>query len=205
MTEARTRAERKEQTRQALLDGTLELSSDRGFANVSLREIARSAGLVPTAFYRHFASLDELGLALVNDGIRALRLMLRDARKTSGTSSARQSLEVLSKHMLANPELFRFLYRERFSGSAVVRNAIESELTLIVRELTVDLARVPVTDEWDTDDLEMAADLIVSAMMNAMATYLAASPVDRDDVLARSGKQLRLILVGVTGWRPSRR
>lgn len=63
-----SRVERKERTRQALLEGTLALAADRGFAALSLREIARSAGIVPTAFYRHFASLDELGTALVDEG-----------------------------------------------------------------------------------------------------------------------------------------
>ena len=35
--------------------------------------------VVPTAFYRHFASMDELGLALVEESFRTLRTMLREA------------------------------------------------------------------------------------------------------------------------------
>ena len=78
VTGAQSRAERKEQTRTQLLECTLDLSADRGLAGVSLREIARAAGIVPTAFYRHFDSMDALGLTLVDDGMRALRSMLRD-------------------------------------------------------------------------------------------------------------------------------
>ncbi|MFA9204327.1 MAG: hypothetical protein ACEQSD_10050, partial [Flavobacteriales bacterium] len=49
------RDERKQQTRQALLDAALGLSTaGRSFSIISLREVAREAGLVPTAFYRHF-------------------------------------------------------------------------------------------------------------------------------------------------------
>ena len=60
-----TRGERKERTRRAILDAALELSEEQTFAALSLRQVAREVGIVPTAFYRHFASLDDLGLALV--------------------------------------------------------------------------------------------------------------------------------------------
>jgi AcrR family transcriptional regulator len=51
-----------------LLDAALKLMSDgRSFVSISLREVTREAGVVPTAFYRHFRDMDELGLALVDD------------------------------------------------------------------------------------------------------------------------------------------
>ena len=55
------REERKQQSRQALLNAALQLStSGRSFARISLREVTRQVGLVPTAFYRHFNDLDFL-------------------------------------------------------------------------------------------------------------------------------------------------
>ena len=61
------RDERKQQSRQALLDAALKLStSGRSFSSISLREVAREVGLVPTAFYRHFQDMDELGQELVD-------------------------------------------------------------------------------------------------------------------------------------------
>ena len=44
-----SRQERKLRTRQALLDAALELLADRGFASLSLREVTKQAGIVPTA------------------------------------------------------------------------------------------------------------------------------------------------------------
>ncbi|MBJ8342418.1 TetR family transcriptional regulator [Antrihabitans sp. YC3-6] len=205
MTEVQSRAERKEQTRRALLDGTLEVAGDRGFANVSLREIARSAGIVPTAFYRHFTSMDELGLALVDDGMRALRVALRETRHLSAMANARLSLEILARHVDANRNLFGFLYRERFGGSTVVGHAIEAELGLIGRELTVDLARTPGMTEWRTDDLEMVSDLLVNSTMQAMGAFVdARKPGNRSEseIISRTEKQLRLIVLGIAAWRP---
>ena len=80
-----SRQERKQRTRQALLDAALGLLADRPFASLSLREVAKGAGIVPTAFYRHFASMDELGVALVEEATRTLRGMIRSARADPAT------------------------------------------------------------------------------------------------------------------------
>ena len=76
-----TRSERKEATRQAILDAALRLSVDTGLAGLSLRSVAKEVGIVPTAFYRHFASIEELGLALVTQAFASLRQVLRDIRQ----------------------------------------------------------------------------------------------------------------------------
>ena len=56
----RTRAQQKEQTRRAIVDAAFRmLSPDQSFANLSLREVAREAGIAPTSFYRHFKDMDE--------------------------------------------------------------------------------------------------------------------------------------------------
>ena len=41
------------------------MDSGRGFGSLSLRVVARCAGIVPTGFYRHFEDMDALGLALM--------------------------------------------------------------------------------------------------------------------------------------------
>jgi AcrR family transcriptional regulator len=83
----RTQAERREHTRRALLDAALNLmDGGEGFESLSLRSVTRAAGVVPAAFYRHFQSMDELGLALVDESFRTLRAMLRDARSKFSSS-----------------------------------------------------------------------------------------------------------------------
>ena len=37
------------------------------FSSLSIREVAKRAGVVPTAFYRHFKDLDDLALNLVDE------------------------------------------------------------------------------------------------------------------------------------------
>ncbi|MGW4121288.1 TetR family transcriptional regulator [Nocardia sp. NPDC004711] len=200
--QAATRVERKERTRAALLDGTLALAADRGFAALSLREIARSAGIVPTAFYRHFASLDELGTTLVEEGVRQLRLALREMRRTPNATLA-QTVRFVFDQVDGKRDLWGFLIRERHGGSAALRGAIAVEMQLIERELVVDLSRVRALDAWSPDDLELAADLIVSTVADRIADYLMAESRESIRTVERAVLQVRLIALGMGAWRPA--
>jgi AcrR family transcriptional regulator len=201
-----SRAERKERTRQRLLDVTLELIADRSLASISLREVARAAGVVPTAFYRHYASIDQLGIDLVDDCMRPLRQMIRDARKGRAAHGdiIAETVEVLAKQVRAHPAQFRFLSRERYGGVGTVRRAIATELRLFTSDLTVDLARLTVGLDWTTDDLEMAAGLMVSAMLSIVLDLLEVDPrrpEDTERILDLAHRQLRLIVLGMGSWR----
>lgn len=201
-----SRAERKERTRQKLLDVTLHLIAERSLASLSLREVAREAGIVPTAFYRHYASMDELGVDLVDDCMRPLRQMIRDARRGRVVHEdiIVDTVEILAKQVRAHPDQFRFLSRERYGGIAAVRRAIATELRLFTSDLTVDLARLTTGLDWTTDDLEMAADLMVTAMLGIVLDLLEADqrrPEHASATLDVAQRQLRLIVLGMGAWR----
>ncbi|TXS58085.1 TetR family transcriptional regulator, partial [Streptomyces sp. t39] len=53
------RAQRREQTRQALLGEGRRLFSERGYADVGLAEIVAAAGVTKGALYHHFAGKTE--------------------------------------------------------------------------------------------------------------------------------------------------
>ena len=57
--------ERKEATRRAIVAAALTLLEEQSFSALSLREVTREAGIAPTAFYRHFESMEALGLVLI--------------------------------------------------------------------------------------------------------------------------------------------
>jgi AcrR family transcriptional regulator len=209
MSDGRSRAARKEATRQRLLDVTVRLIASRSLDSISLREVAREAGIVPTAFYRHFESMDQLGVELVDDCMRPLRQMIRDARRGVASSGdiIEGTIEVLGRQVRDHPDQFRFLVRERYGGVRQVRRAIETELTLFTSELAIDLARLTAGFDWSSDDLEMTADLMVAAMLKAIMDLLELDPrpasrrPDEAAVLARGARQLRLIALGMSQWR----
>jgi AcrR family transcriptional regulator len=203
---AETRQERKERTRQAILDAALDLSEDSSLAALSLRQVTRSVGIVPTAFYRHFSSIDELGLALVDQSFASLRTMLRDVRRGNPdlTRVIENSVAILVRHAHEHREHFRFIARERFSGLPVVRDAIRHQLDLFERELASDLARLPGSEAWSAEDLRVVANLIVNAMVSTAEAVISAPPQRPDverEIVRTAELQLRMILVGAANWR----
>lgn len=56
------------QTRQQLIVAAVELFITKGYLETSLRDIADAAGLTTGAFYYHFASKEEVGVAIAEQG-----------------------------------------------------------------------------------------------------------------------------------------
>lgn len=210
-----SRSERKERTRRAILDAALRLTEDGTLAALSLRQVAKEVGIVPTAFYRHFATIDELGLALVGESFESLRALLRDARDiTTPVASERElflaivdsSVGSLVAHVPRNDRHFRFIARERTAGPPAVREAVRHQLELIEYELATDIGRIPGTTKWSGDDLRILANLLVTAMVgHAEALARAGSdPAAQQRIAGTARRQLHMVLVGALHWDSSR-
>src|ERR1700733_14977897 len=201
--ESQSRVERKEVTRRAIVAAALKLLSDRSFSGLSLREVTREAGIVPAAFYRHFESMEALGLVLIDESFRALRDMLRGARagKLDPNRVIESSVEILAAGVNERREHWRFIGRERNSGVTVLRYAIRTEIRLITSELAIDLARFPGLTPWSSEDLNILSTLFVNSMISiAEAIEDAGDQTALDEIRRIAVKQLRLIIVGITGW-----
>lgn len=198
-----TRGERKERTRRAILDAALQLSSEQTLAALSLRQVAKTVGIVPTAFYRHFESLDDLGLALVEESFASLRAMLRDVRRDAPAFDRiiDRSLDVLVEHVHSHRAHFGFIARERGAGPPLVREEIRHQIELFERELATDLARLPGTDTWSPDDLRVLANLIVTCVVATAEQIITARPDAEADIITRARTQLRMVLIGALNWR----
>ncbi|TMS52603.1 TetR family transcriptional regulator [Mycobacterium sp. DBP42] len=201
--ETLSREERKEATRRAIITAALTLLEDRSFSALSLREVTREAGIVPAAFYRHFDSMDALGLVLIDESFRSLRDMLRGARagKLDPHHVIESSAEILIGSFNDRREHWRFIARERSSGVSVLRYAIRTEIRLITSELAIDLARFPALKDWSSEDLNILASLFVNAMISIAESLEDAVDTQSVQAIHRTAvKQLRMIAVGVNGW-----
>jgi len=201
-----TREERKEATRRSIVDAALHLLAERSFSALSLREVTREAGIVPAAFYRHFESMEALGLVLIDESFRTLRDMLRGARagKLDPTRIIESSVDILIEGVQARREHWLFIGRERSSGVTVLRYAIRTEIRLITSELAIDLARFPGLNTWSGEDLNILASVFVNSMIViAEALEDTTDPVAVAEIRRIAVKQLRMITIGVAGWRSS--
>lgn len=199
-----SREERKEATRRAIIAAALKLLADSSFSALSLRLVTREAGIVPAAFYRHFDSMDALGLVLIDESFRSLRETLRAARtgRFDPNRVIDSTVEILSASVTQQREHWRFISRERSSGVPALRYAIRTEIRLITSELATDLARFPELRDWSTEDLNILAGLFVNSMIIiAEALEDATDAAAVDEITRTATKQLRMIVVGIAEWR----
>src|SRR3954453_4485575 len=105
------RGGRRERNRRQILDAILDLREDSSLVALSLRQVAKEVWTVPTAFFRHFDSIEDLGLALVEESFVSLREMLRDVRRSDPTyrSIIDSSVEVLVEHTRHQHAHFAFI------------------------------------------------------------------------------------------------
>ena len=110
---------------------TLQISNEKGFQNMSLRDLSRSSGLSMGALYSYFASKDELLCMIQNQGQRIIQKVL--ARRVDPADSPTIRLRAAIRTHLYLTEVmqpwFYFSYMEAKNLSKEQRKkTIESEL-----------------------------------------------------------------------------
>ncbi len=191
------RAQQKEKTRRLLIDAALnQLSAERSFSNLSLREVAKEAGLAPTSFYRHFSDMDELGLTLVDEAGLTLRQLMRQARQriAKGGSVIQISVQTFMELIESNGNIFRLLLRERSGTSAAFRGAVIREIRYFTMELCDYLQQA---NQLDAEVAYMQANAAVTIVFSAGSDALDIDDKHERDLLAQQTiQQLRFIARG---------
>ncbi|MFR0357068.1 TetR family transcriptional regulator [Streptomyces sediminimaris] len=202
------RQAQKQKTRQALLDAALGLLEEQSLSSLGLREVTRAVGVAPTAFYRHFRSIPDLGVALVEEALGSLHPMIRTTVTSADNSEERiaRAIELIAGHVDAYPSHVRFIARERHGGVQPVREAIRDQLARFAEEVRDELAKDPQSAGWGDDDLLMLAHLYVDQMLITASLFLEAgegtrgAAGDRERVEHVASRQMRLISIGRRHW-----
>ena len=194
-----SRSQQKEKTRRAIIDAALnQLSADKSFASLSLREVAREAGIAPTSFYRHFKDMEELGLTLVDESGLALRQLMRKARKRfeKGGSIINTSVETFMEITENSPNVFRVLFHERSGTAFALRTAVAREIQFFIVELSDYLQGAG----YGKNSAYTQAEAMVAVVFNAGAETLDGSSEQRKETSKRMINQLRYIALGAKAY-----
>jgi AcrR family transcriptional regulator len=125
--------------RAACLRAAMELLEEDGASGLSLRAVARRAGVSPGAPYRHYADRDALISAIAAVGYRELAQHLAAAHPSPSTADDLAAVAVAYvQFALARPALFRVMFGEpcdRDSSERVAATAAISQYVgAIVRQ-----------------------------------------------------------------------
>ena len=190
------RQEQKLRTRRSIIEAAFSLLDEqRSLSSISLREVARAAGIAPTSFYRHFKDIDELGLTLVDEAGLALRQLMRQARVriASGGGVINTSVDTFMEFITANNNVFRLLLREHTGTSMAFRAAVLREIKHFNVELT-DYTIFATGLPYNIANLQ--AEAMVKLVFSAGAEALDASDEQKANVAERVKLQLRFVVNG---------
>lgn len=203
------RIEKKTNTRHAMMMAALHLvETGHNFSTLSIREITRQTGVVPTSFYRHFASMDALGMGLVDELSLKLRTLMRKARSNGDPASQmiRNSVDIYFTQVDENRAFFVFLCQEMTGGSTATREAIRKELDFFANELVADMNRYHRLSNLSAYMLEITAQLAIQIVTMSTAEMLDI-PVEnvsqRSALRLRMIRQLQLTFLGGSHWKES--
>lgn len=187
-------------TREDLIAAALALiGPHRSLSTLSLREVAREAGIAPNSFYRQFRDMDELSIALIDLAGRSLRTIIGQARRratTSATSVVWVSVETFIEQLRADDKLLHVLLREGAVGSDDFKHAVERELHYFEDELQHDLVRLAAVDGVKLHAPELAAKAITRLVFAMGASAMDLPPENDAELIGEVSTMVRMIIVG---------
>jgi AcrR family transcriptional regulator len=114
----------------------MELLEESGETALSLRAVARRAGVSPAAPYRHYADREALVSAIAALGYRELAERLAAAHPSPSTPEQLTSVAVAYvQFALGRPALFRLMFGEPCDRDNDERIAATAAVTLYLREI----------------------------------------------------------------------
>ena len=217
-----SREQKKLQTRHAFFNAVLDLCmTGQSFSSISLRQVTREVGVVPTAFYRHFNDMESLGRALVVEELGGTLAILSDSlqigRKRSFDRQIAKSIQLFLSMVSDQPYYWQFLVSERYGGSEAVRKAINELVKKHARSLAEDLALQPAFTHIKTYDRRLLAEAGVNMFFSWIIDWLELTYTeDHDDeidlneiennkqlMLHNCTRQAQMLFYGAYNWKSS--
>lgn len=213
------------QGKRLLLDAALRLMArTHSLSSLGLRELAREAGLNPNTFYRHFGSIEELGLLLIGqigEQLRTpLRLLRREAAQRTlqqehaeqllgvdlsrGRMVCRETVHLFFDFVARNPDSFIVGMRELHGASPMLRTALRELMADFARDMAEDIAEFRLASGIDDETLLRMASTITRHLFVLAQDYLEL-PQRQVEIRSEAEQLIITLLAGALVLRQSAR
>jgi TetR/AcrR family transcriptional regulator, fatty acid biosynthesis regulator len=186
-------------SRDDIIEAALKLvGPHRSLSTLSLREVAREAGIAPNSFYRQFRDMDELAVALIDRAGLSLRQIIGEARSRAfgGQSIVKGSIEAFMDQLRADDKLLHILLREGTVGSNAYKQAVERQLNFFEAELKNDLIGIAQASKTGIFEPGLTAKAITRLVFAVGSTAMDASKAEQEALTAETVLMVRMILAG---------
>ena len=161
-------------TRKQILDASLKLFSEKGFARTSVRDIAQAAGITDAAIYYHFASKRDLFEALIEE--RGFTAALEGLERAEIVLGPREAIPLMAAGALdfvyQNRDLMKVLMVEAMAEDPVAAE----EYRILVERWERAEARIlkfyAAQGMLRTAEIDQLAKQLVLTVVSALADFL---------------------------------
>ncbi len=126
-------------TRRMLRDALVSLILEKDFASISIKEITQRADVAYITFFRHFESLDQLLMEVLDEGLAELQGHIETLAKQSETSALETEGRLIFEYIGQKADLFRILFKSQ--SVTRVRKKVARNIAAIFQKSCAPLAR----------------------------------------------------------------
>ncbi|HSP55979.1 MAG TPA: helix-turn-helix domain-containing protein [Dehalococcoidia bacterium] len=174
------RTRRGPHTRQQILDASLRLFSERGFARTTVRDIARAAGITDAAIYYHFESKRDLLEALVEE--RGFLNSLQNLERLTADLPLAETVIWMSRGAINlmddNRDFLRLIIMEGLGGDDAALEQYRHLIDLWENALRVVLGRYAIRGDFPTASVPTLARQIIYTILMAFEDNLLGRHID---------------------------
>ena len=126
-------------TRRLLRDALVSLMLEKDYASISIKEITNRAEVAYITFYRHFESLDQLLMEVLEEGLAELMKHIETLAKQSDTSALETEGRLIFEYAEQKADLLRTLFKSQ--SVTRVRKKVVRNIAAIFQRSCMPLAR----------------------------------------------------------------
>lgn len=130
---------RVKRTRRLLRDALVSLILKKDFASITIREITERAEVAYITFYRHYESLEQLLMEVLDEGLAELMTHIETLAKQSDTSDLETEGRLIFEYIGQKADLFRILFKSQ--SVARIRKKVVRNIAAIFQKSCLPLAR----------------------------------------------------------------
>ena len=156
---------RVKRTRRLLRDALVLLILKKDFASITIKEVTERAEVAYITFYRHYESLDQLLMEVLDEGLVELMTHIEALARQSDPSSLETEGRLIFEYIEQKADLFRILLKSQ--SVTRIRKKVVNNISTIFQKSCVPLERL-----GNQVTINMASNHIATSLLSLIEWWL---------------------------------
>jgi AcrR family transcriptional regulator len=179
---------RVKRTRRLLRDALVSLILKKDFASITIKEITARAEVAYITFYRHYESLDQLLMEVLDEGLAELMIRAETLARQSDSFTLETEGRLIFEYIGQKADLFRVLFKSQ--SVTRIRKKVVRNIATIFQKSCAPLVRL-----GDQSMVNIASNHIATSLLSLIEWWL---ENDMNPPPAEMGKIYKSLIIDST-------